>query len=97
MLNLVTHEMEAVVTRAMVELLEEKNKRNGMVSINDIAEHLQEKGYSDYRYAVVQLVLSEGTLIPNGYVNYFKNERKFRYYGITKKCWEAYDAQGESA
>lgn len=91
-MNIVNHEMKHLVLSALVHLIEAKGDRKKMISAYDVSQFLIEQGHTDYRKLIVEVTLS--ALVDDKAVRYFRNERKYKYFGITDSMWKKWDEKG---
>lgn len=87
-LQMISKQYQIKVFGKMVELILAKGAKNKMISVFDIADGFK----ADTE--VQSKVLIEATLdvlIGWKYVRYYRNEKGYIYYGITKLAWERWE------
>lgn len=82
-----TKELTAKVFKAMVRLIEKKGDKKKMVSVFDIHDFLKE-----YNIVTTKIAIEEtlDLLIQQKLIRYYRNEKRYIYFGITEIGWAKY-------
>lgn len=81
---MITQDMQTLIFKTMIPLIQKKGANNKMISVLDIHDALKADN-PELSKPLIEAILD--VLIQHRYVRYYRDTRKYTYYGITQLGW----------